>query len=307
VRRLLALPAVLLALAASPAVAPARAADLPGDLVALISRVGTPADADSVGRLVRHKALKDPEVAMNVVGVLWHAGGPAAAKGLVKLSDHASEKVRIEALRGVAHLGLRLRESLKALRACATDRNAEIRAAALGVLGRVGDAEDLPTLIDATEDDVVDVRQEAYRALGALSGQHMQWQSGRWESWWAGAKAEMPARLDAAVRTISEHASDKDALTDVLDARRLLAQHGWISNDDMIDVARAWLRSSDPALRIQGFDLAAALRLGDLADDVSSTFRYERDPDVWPVGLACATVLGVKTAGEKPPPPRRDR
>jgi hypothetical protein len=127
--------------------------------------------------------------------------------------------------------------------------------------------------------------------------QKIPWEASRWVAWWAEAQETLPSRIDAALAALEspEETASRD------DARVTLARYGWMAVPSLRDVAREWIRSSDVRLRTEGFLLVQALRLGDLADEVASAFRYERHPDAWPAGRQVAVSLGVPTDGVKPP------
>ena len=115
----------------------------------------------------------------------------------------------------------------------------------------------------------------------------------RWQDWWNETGRSMPQAVDRALNRVEEGGE----AADVEGARACLSRCAWASIDVVAEAAHAWLHSSDPRLRTDGFRLAASARLGGLADDVASAFRFERHPDVWTAGLASAIALGAPTKG----------
>jgi hypothetical protein len=288
-------------LAAGRVPASAGGADQPKEFDVLLEKVGSPADPDVVRALSRHAALRDPEQATRLVGVLWHAGGVHASLALALLAKHDAASVRAEALKGIAHVGLRFHEGIENVRAGLEDREPAVRRAACAALGKVGTAEDVASLLDVIRQDDMKLVQEGYRGLIALTTQRMPYQAGRWAAWWAQAKEELPKRIEDALETVTKGGEGQEA--EVAAARHVLVQHGWIELDAVRAQVREWLRSRDARHRIEGFRVATALHDGDLADEVSSAFRYERNPAVWPEGLQAASALGTKTEGVRAPDP----
>jgi hypothetical protein len=290
VRRPLLAAALLATLALALARAPASAAEGTPDAAveAELRSLERPPPAASVVRIVRRDAVaRDRVTALRVVGVLWHSGGRGAAVGLGMLARHADAEVRATALRGVARLGLRIGTQLDGLREATLDREGAVRDAALAAIGRVGDGDDVEGLLAWTETEDLSVRHVAFRALATLSGQRIARDPRRWRDWWADASAAGPARIEWALGEIERPDGD------VGSARAALARHGWQRLPVVLEACRGWLRSPDPRLREEGYRLAGALRMADLADEVSSAFRYEADPDAWRAGRWTAALFGT--------------
>ncbi len=270
---------------------------------ARLAKLSSPPAPREVADLVRLPSVKEaPSAALRVVAVLWHAGGYAAAKGLRTLSTHDDASVRVAALTGVAHVGLRVAEGTDAVRRALSSRSLDERIAAFEAIGRVGDAQDVPDLVAALGECEACPRQAAYRALSALSGERLPAVPGRWQAWWQESQREMLPRIDAALDAISlQGTATSGGERTVAPARALVLKEGWRAVDRVVEVARAFLRASDPALRIEGYRLAKGLRLGDLAEEVESAFKYERHPEAFDEGALAATALGVPTANAKRP------
>ena len=168
-RRALSLTAapLLLAWRASPARA---AGPGPDEVAALLSTLGPMPAGRTVEALSRHRAFSSPEAALRLVGALRHARGPAAALGLRALAHRDEPEVRAAALRAVAAGGLRLARGRDEILDALRSRSADVRAAGLEALGRVGDAQDLPFLLGALEAEDVETVQAANRAPSAPAG-----------------------------------------------------------------------------------------------------------------------------------------
>src|SRR5439155_14417567 len=120
----LALAGALLAVGApaGPAAASGEAPKADPAVEALLARLERPPEARSVMGIVRMPAVaRDPATALRVVCVLWHAGGYASAAGLRVLARHDDACVRATAIRGVAHVGLRVRAGFDAVREALKD------------------------------------------------------------------------------------------------------------------------------------------------------------------------------------------
>jgi hypothetical protein len=279
----------------------ASEATCPAEVEALLTEISaTPPTPKTVVEVVRHPATADAEVARRVVAVLWHRGGYAAARGLQSLARHRDPEVRVEALRGVAAVGLRVHEGLANVEQASRSRDSAERAAAIAALGRVGNGNHVPMLLVALRTDDKPTLQAAYRALTDLTKAKVPWQPARWEHWWA--EVEKTAR--GRIRTALDCIEAGDCPTSTASGREVLDAYGWIEAASVEQAVKGWVRSSIPRLRIEGYRAARTLRLGDLAEEVGSAFRYDRDPTAWPEGRTSATALGIATEGVTPPPTR---
>ncbi len=282
----LATVAVLLAVGARPAASEGPPRD---GVASLLATLGAMPAQGTVESLTRHPAFAPPEAALRLVGALRHGRGPGAALGLRVLAHRDEPEVRAAALRAIAVGGLRLARGkddvLDALRSRAPD----VRIAGLEALGRVGDARDLPFVLGALEAQDTETVLAAYRALASLTGAKNPYVATRWIEWWEETRGRVPARLSRSLDVLEVGGGGDD----LRDARRTVAQYGWIALDEVVERTRSWLRSSVPRIRVEGYATAAALRLGDLAAEVRSAGSYERDASVLARAEECAAVLGV--------------
>jgi hypothetical protein len=294
VRRAFALPALLALAALATAPSAARAAEDAGGVAALLRQVGAPAEPEAVRRLVRLEALRDAGAASRAVAALWHAGGHAAAAGLLHLARHSDPAVRRDALRGIAHLGLRPAGDPAAVRSALDDPDAGARAAAFEAVAVAGDARDVPSLLARAASSSPAERSLAFRALRGLTGERsIPYDAVRWADWWAMSQEDLEARLRAGLAAIE--AGDDPSRTAL--GREHLDRHAWAALDLVTAHLRAWVQGEDPRLRREGLRAAAALRLGALADLVESALPWEQDPEVLPALADAAVALGVRRAG----------
>jgi hypothetical protein len=179
------------------------------------------------------------------------------------------------------------------------DRVPGVRLAAIAAVGRVGDSADVPFLLDSLSSTDPAELSAGHAALQSLTGLRIPPQIARWDYWWTEAQDSLGTRVDAAILTIGEGRAD----TDVAGARDILGRYAWFEPDRLKETLRRWLRSSESRLRIEGYRLAASSRCGDLAEEVGSAFRYDRDLASFEVGRESARALGVPTEGVIPPKP----
>jgi hypothetical protein len=290
---------LLVALLGWAAPAGAEEPSSPADEVEVLLKTiaAAPPSPKVVVEIVRHPSTSDPEVARRVLAVLWHRGGYGATIGLQALARHRDPGIRADALRGVAAVGLRVRDGLRHVEDAVRSRDPDERGAALTALGRVGTGEHVPILLEALHAKDKPTLLAAYRALTTLTGAKNPWHPDRWEHWWSCVGGEARTRIDDALQAIESEASP----TDVSSARGVLYSYGWIERDLVEETLREWIRSTSARLRIEGYRAARLMRLGDLAKEVDSAFRYEQDPVAWIEGRASAATLGVPIDGAKPP------
>jgi hypothetical protein len=282
-------PLLLLGLASASCWTPRAAAQAD----ALVAELGDPPDFDAVRRLVR-AADEDPQTACALAARLAARGGHAAAQGLFDLVRHRDPGVRIAALQGVAEVALRRADGIDSVRKALLDSNADVRANAYVAIGRVGNASDLPALIEALASDDERTRAAADRALSTLTGISLSSDDpGGWSDWWRESRVILPGRLTSAIHELELGGGP----VGLRDARQLLAQQGWFDVARVEEAARGWLRSVDARRRAEGYRMAARCRLGDLADDVRRAAHDEFEPDLIFLALCSAKVLGVAVDG----------
>jgi hypothetical protein len=217
--------------------------------------------------------------------------------GLLSLSAHRDPGVRSSALHAVARSGIRVSEGMDRLRAALRDEEREVVLAAYHAVGAVGDATDIAALLDGLDAKDARLRSAALRALRSLTRVRLPASAAAWEYWWDEARARLPARIDGAIARLLDggDAPDRDEVC------RLLETSAWFDVPKVCDAVRAAIRSGDARVRTMGFRIAETARLGDVAEEVGSEFKYEDDPDVWPLAKQAALTLGARTEGILPP------
>jgi HEAT repeat protein len=264
---------------------------------ALLDRLGEPPRADVVNLLVHDARVADPATALALAVELAQRPGYAVEPGLLVLARHGDVAVRAAALRGVAEVALRSEDAAIGVRAAIRDGNADVRTAAFQALGRIGDASDLPLLLDALGSDDERTRSAALRAITTLTGINPSFTDAtRWSEWWTQACAALPQRLAAAIRTIDAGGEKAD----LRDARAFLSQYAWVDVERVKDAVSVWVRAVDPRHRSEGYRAAARCRLGDLAEEIGRAARDEVDPDVTATAWRSAKLLGIAPDGVAP-------
>ena len=287
---------VALALAATSALAPQTChAGEP----ATAARAGIDAEIDGVAkagqtdavlaltRRVRQEGSAD--TVLHLVGVLRTRRGYTSVRALGTLADHTDPRVREAVLYAIADLGLRVADAMYDVRAARTDESPSVRAAAYAALGAVGDAADVPALLDDLASSDKEIVRGATDALRGITGATLRSSERLWRQWWKDTQSDAPARLAKAWDVI-ERGGDA---TDVADARVVVDRMAWL---DLAEAARrvgTWLDSSDAGARSEGYRLAAKLRLGDLSETVRLALRFESDADARRIGRESAAALGV--------------
>ena len=131
----------------------------------VLGSVGSDAD---VPRLARMLGDARPQVRRAVVSGLGALGGAAAVRALVSALSDADPGVRERAVSALGELGVPAGERTTAASAVISvvrDEAPEVRAAALDALGMLGDPRASAAATVGLDDDVVDVRLAAMRAL----------------------------------------------------------------------------------------------------------------------------------------------
>ncbi len=269
----------------------ARASEKGADSAPAEFGLTSPADPAVVDRLVTDPRCAPPATALRLVTALRAAGGYAASDGLVALLARDDEEVKVAALEALAALGLRAEKTAIAVRRAAGSSAPLVRRTAVEALGRIGDGRDVQRLLEGLAGDDADLRSACLRALRTLSGMRMPPSPVRWAQWWS--KAEPRARTDfewAAQEMVVAVEADGDLET----FAAAVARSGWVDLQATRQTAIAWMRSTQSALRVQGFRLVATLRLADLADDVRMGVRFGLDEAAW-AAVDAARALGVPT------------
>jgi len=238
--------------------------------------------------MVRAEGAESERDALEEVAALKARGGHVAAHRLRALIETESDPVRRAALEATAQVGLRSKDMGETVRkAVRTAEEPALRAAALGALGRVGDAGDMPALLDALKAADADVQAAGLEAIRELTGRRLSLSYRRCASWWESEEKRMPAGVRRALRELPDaEGKERQVL------RETLARDGWAEIRYVKDAAKEWLQAGDRSLRAQGFYLAASLRLGDLVADVESALPYLTGVD-GPDGLLAVRALGI--------------
>jgi HEAT repeat protein len=133
------------------------------------------AAARSLGRLGAGEAIEPlvtagvaRRIPRDVASLALFDIGTAAVPTLLELTDHSEPRVRAAAMELVGFLG-EARDA-EALPAALRDTAADVRAATAGALGRLGAAPARDALVEVLDDRVPSVRIAAAQALGAIGG-----------------------------------------------------------------------------------------------------------------------------------------
>jgi hypothetical protein len=275
--------------------APSAAPDAVADLAAL---GGEPA-ADAVVALARRVLQTgDADAATRFVGALRSRRGHASARALALFTAHPSSALRESVLHAIADLGLRVEDTLRGVRAARTDRDADVRAAAYSAIGALGDAADVPVLLaDLSSSDARIVRA-AYGALHAITGMKLADRPLLWRQWWRDTNKAAPEALRRALDVL-DRGGDATA---VADARGLIERTGWMDVAAVRTRVTAWIDSGNDRQRIEGYGLATKLRLGDVAENVRWSLRFDHGAAVRAAAVECAVALGALDRAALPRP-----
>ena len=281
---------------AAPGVRPATAGTegvtgRPDSFEDLVGRLGSPADPFVVERILPHARTSDPVRTQAVVGALWHAGGHAAARGLLEIGARSEGAERALAWECFGRRGLRVSSApgLLAVREAMSDPDMSVRRQAFAAIGVLGTAEDMPALLAAAHSPDGAVRTCAWGALPRLTGVRMQPQARRWTEWWGESEKD----LRAAVTTALDDLQLGEDPSRVQHARVVLARHAWVALEPVEEAVREWIAFGDIRLRIEGYRVVGALRWGDVAVDLSRALLYERDEDALEEGRRAGRVVGL--------------
>lgn len=289
---------IALALAATSALVPetCRAAEPAAErarIDAAIDGIGKASATDlvlSVTRRVRRDG--DTDATLRLVGALRARRGYASARALGEIANHPEARVREAVLYAIADIGLRVEGAMYDVRQSRTDDDAAVRAAAYAAIGVIGDASDVPALLDDLASSDANVVRGAFDALRGITGGTLRCSESLWRQWWKDTQTDAAARLQQAWDVIEKGGE----AADVADAHVLVDRMAWL---DLAEAGRrigAWIDSADARLRGEGYRLAAKLRLGEHAEDVARALRFEADAEARRVGEQSAAALGVSVA-----------
>jgi HEAT repeat protein len=292
----LAAPAAHAADPSSPAVA-AVAAAATAKLERALESLPTPLDPSAVAAVIALVPSEDSDAALAVVDTLAAHGGYAAVQGIRRFLDHSDPFIRAAALRATAALRIRLAEGMYAVRNARSDGDPDVVLAAYQAIGAVGDASDVPTLLEAmaSEDRVAVVA--ARDALRAMTGLRHPYRVKLWRQWWRETQELEAPRLPKALDLLVTSADPGD----VEDARAVIERNAWLDVANTRERLETCFGSGDERVRAEAYRLAGRLRFGDLAEPLARTLRFERDRAAWDAGVAAAKELGVRVEGDPPP------
>jgi len=255
---------------------------------AFLSLGATPS-SDAVLRISRKAQFGEPLPALRLAGAMSSLGGHACAAGLRTLVRHRDPDVRAAALRGVAQLRLRAATDMDVVRAARDDRDPAVRDAAYAAIGVVGDATDVPALLDALASTDSGVVAAAFAALRDLSGARLRCRVVLWRQWWKETEAGAPERLARALTILATSADPAERA----EAQAFVERTAWIRLSVVQNRVQDCLKSESPELRRMGYRLAASLRLADLGDALAAAVSIEHDAECLRVASESARALGV--------------
>ncbi len=260
------------------------------DLDLAMESLGTPPASDQVTALVRMVEYKDEATALRVVALLSGRGGAASAMGLARLARHLEPPVREAAFLAMAHLRLRFEDAAAAVRAARDDDDPSVRAAAFTALGAIGDASDVPSILEALSCPEKDVAAAAYEAIRSISGARLPYRPECWRQWWEETRTKA---APAAGRSLTQ--IESGGSPEALDlARTTIERNCWSDVQAVQARLEAWLDSTDPRMRLEAYGLIAKCRLATLADRVTFSLRFVTEPAELEAGRDCAAALGVR-------------
>ncbi len=201
------------------------------------------------------KALRD------VVVALGEEGGTSALDALVPYLRHTDPEIRIASLQALRTIGLRASAAVHAVRRVARRSSGHERRLAIACLGRLGDARDVPFLLQRIEDDGAGIRAAALSSLRALSGARMPASPVRWRHWWKTVAPRQARALRVAMDALAKDSSGRASGAN----RRSVERFAWHDLPYVEERLETWLRTRASNRRALAADLSRTLRLSDLA------------------------------------------
>lgn len=126
---------------------------------------------------------KDPLVRAAAAEALGKIGNPSAIPTLVKALDDERYMVRWDAVKALGEL--KAGPAIPNLeRVAKTDRQSDVRLAAVNALGKIGGKEAIGPLIDVLSDKDENIAYFASQNLARLTGQSFGVQPTKWTQWW---------------------------------------------------------------------------------------------------------------------------
>jgi len=254
----------------------------------LVSALVLAVCADTPARAEGESTQTSPQSELAEVCALRVQGGHLAVHRLLVLLRQGGPEVRLAAIDALGRVGLRSEGAASAVRRALETTNLAERRTALRVLGRLGDSRDLEALLGAIHEDDAGLRATAVQGLRDLTGRRLPVSPTRCALWWRSSAKGLRQAVQAALEAVPAAESERH----VQAAVETLVRDGWVDLVAVTEAARAWLRDSDHGLRAAGFQVAAALRLADLASAVESALPFVSEVDA-EQGAAAARALGV--------------
>ncbi len=255
----------------------AQASDDPVRLWA--TKLGAPATASAVDTALDDTAAGEGD-AVALARALAASRGVEAARGLGTLLKRRDAKVRIEAMLGLARVGLRSSGLAERLHKRLADAHISKRErwAAVVALGAVGDGRDMEVLLGFASRDTEDreLRAGAFRALAAITKVRIPFVHARWTYWWRKYETRGADRVKKAIEALEAAPGAPDAIAH----EAALAAYGWADLATLSEALARWLGGSAKGLEAVACRLASYHRLADLA----------------PAIVALGNGRGVKTA-----------
>ena len=264
--------------------------------VCCLTVVTTTTRAAADDAAVAEAATVDP---LDEVRTLARTRSIASARALHVHLKSKDEAIRIEAMLGLARLGLRSDVTAERLHKRVMDdsTSSQERWAAVTALGAVGDGRDVGALIELASPENEDgkVRSASFRALAAITGARLPFVHARWTYWWKKHEVKAETRVRDALEALEAAPSGERALLH----EATIAGHGWAVLELVEPALKRWLTTDARRLGVQACRLAAYLRLGDLTEDLVAASQARRSSDeLRKAAEKAARRLGV--AEEKP-------
>jgi hypothetical protein len=256
---------------------------------ALIDGAAKAASCDAVLSATRRvREDGDADAVLRLVGALRARRGYASVRALSTLATDTDPRVREAVMYAIADIGLRVADAMYDVRTSKTDESAAVRGAAYAALGAVGDASDVPALLDDLASGNRDTARWSGDALRAITGATLRNSERLWRQWWKDTQQDAVARLNKAWEALE---NNSDA-TEASEARVVVDRMAWLDIDGATRHVSAWLDAADAKSRCEAYRLASKLRLGDLAEPVRLALGFEHDDEARRLGGECAAMLG---------------
>lgn len=237
---------------------------------------------------------RDKGDALRGVTALRMRGGLDATEVLLRVARRGDREARVAALEALGHVGIRTERVLSLLRSRAADAlRVPQRAAALEALGRIGGGRDVPILLDGLRAKRGYVRTVAFKALSRLSGEPLPASPTRVAQWWKRHDKQHRKPLYEALDSM--RAAVREGREKVVKANsEMILRSGWLDLGAVQEAVEGWLATDVHALRNVGFEVVAALRLGDYANAVQLEAARSGARARCPAAASAQKALGLE-------------